>query len=565
MSQSHIPQPDSRSAAPAEVFDSTAIAPHGPSVSGIGSGDPSSTEAPVHSGQKNTIDISVERQFMPIDNFFWTVQMKPGHLIWYTPIHPSRCNKIVNYLTGIYNTWAGGLEYNFKIAGTGFHAGALAFVRIPPNRHPTDFKSPAEWGVFEYMIIDPKTLEIITLELMDQRRLHFHFMQMDEKDPDTFGGYIACYVLMELNTSSTGTQQISVQALCRPGPNFTLNQLVPPPGSIGPVPNVFPEALLDAMTPQYGDIGFRTKMGVEIMIAEPKALQKVQIIHQMGLNSKPALDLDIMGKHMREGKNIFAADAWNKEDAFSWFPTCTARSIFVQAKITSSSAFNYIVDNQTMGWWGGIPPLKTWDVGIKYFKSQATNLKTKFVRSGTIERGGFLVSEMEVTDPDKETGLDAQEKGALSIIPNDMWILPTDAQEGKDVWTIPATGEVVIRYATKAVYNKFRIKEPQTEAVVRALLKYDLTNAVPQGMAVHLGMFNHKTHVPLGQVKLYRNGVMTMGDQHADQIFEDVAFNYVGLIPERNPIRSSGKEMMNSMMGSHTHQMKSFLSSQRQI
>lgn len=563
MSQAHIPQPDSRSAAPAEVFDSTAIAPHGPSVSGIGSGDPSSTEAPVHSGQKNTIDISVERQFMPIDNFFWTVQMKPGHLIWYTPIHPSRCNTIVNYLTGIYNTWAGGLEYNFKIAGTGFHAGALAFVRIPPNRHPTDFKSPAEWGVFEYMIIDPKTLEIITLDLMDQRRLHFHFMQMDEKDPDTFGGYIACYVLMELNTSSTGTQQISVQALCRPGPQFTLNQLVPPTGSIGPAPNVFPEALLDAMTPQYGDIGFRTKMGLELIVSEPKSLQKIQIIHQMGLNSKPALEQDIMGKHMRDGKNIFAADAWNSAEAFAWFPTCSARTAYVDSKSTEASVVRYMLDNQKMGWWGGIPGSKTWKMSLKYYKSAVLRLATQFVKVETVDRGGFLVSSMEVTDESKDAGLNAMESIALSVEPNDQWILPPDAQEGKDVWTIPASGEVVIRYATKAVYQKFRVKEAQTEAVVRALLKYDLTNAVPQGMAVHLGMYNHKTHVPLGQVKMYRNGVMTMGDQHADQIFEDVAFNYVGLIPERNSIRSSGKEVMNSMMGSYTHQMKNLISSQQ--
>lgn len=52
MSQQHIPQPNSQSAAPAEVFDSTADAPHGQTVSALGTPGPRPGEVVVHTGQK---------------------------------------------------------------------------------------------------------------------------------------------------------------------------------------------------------------------------------------------------------------------------------------------------------------------------------------------------------------------------------------------------------------------------------------------------------------------------------------------------------------------------------
>lgn len=228
MSEQHIPQPNSQSAAPAEVFDSTADAPHGQTVSALGTPGPRPGEVVVHTGQKNSLDFSIDRQFIPIDTFIWSTTQPRGTLLWQSPVHPTRVNPLVAYISEIYNTWGGGIEFNFKVAGTGFHAGALAFVRVPPNRRPQQFATPTEWGAFEYVVMDPKTLEVLSLDVMDQRQLNFHFMKLDESDPTSFGGYIACYVLIPLNTSSTGTQQIAVQAFSRPGATFTMNQLIMP-------------------------------------------------------------------------------------------------------------------------------------------------------------------------------------------------------------------------------------------------------------------------------------------------------------------------------------------------
>nr|QJI53541.1 MAG: hypothetical protein 3 [Picornavirales sp.] len=252
MSQAHIPQPSSQSAAPAEVFDSTADAPHGASVSALGTAGPKAGEVSSHSGQKNSFDFSIHRQFIPTDTFLWSTAATRGTLLWSTPIHPSRANPLIAYLSGMYNTWGGSIEYNFKVAGTGFHAGALAFVRIPPNKDPKHYNNPSSWGAFEYVVMDPKTLEVMSVDVIDQRPLMFHYMNFDPKDPMTFGGYLACYVLIPLNTSSTGSQTIAVQVFDRPGTTFTLNQLIiptaevlenPQPAMIGQALNVYSDTL----------------------------------------------------------------------------------------------------------------------------------------------------------------------------------------------------------------------------------------------------------------------------------------------------------------------------------
>nr|WPV63599.1 MAG: capsid protein [Wufeng shrew picorna-like virus 55] len=228
MSEAHIPQPNSQSAAPAEAFDSTADAPHGPTVSGIGVPAGPPQEISPHTGAANTFDITIHRQFIPIDTVVWSVTQTKGTLLWFRPIHPKYCNDLTAYLQEIYNCWGGGIEFNFKVAGTGFHAGALAMVRIPPNRHPNEFLTASSWGAFEYVVIDPKMLEVSSLDVSDQRPIAYHYQPFDSSNSYTFGGWIAMYVLIPLNTSATGSQQIAVQVFSRPGPSFNFSQLIMP-------------------------------------------------------------------------------------------------------------------------------------------------------------------------------------------------------------------------------------------------------------------------------------------------------------------------------------------------
>nr|QJI53573.1 MAG: capsid protein [Picornavirales sp.] len=226
MSTSHIPQPEA--GAPDEVFDSVSSQVVQPVVSGLGIPAGPPQEIPAHTGQMNTFDMQLHRQWVPGDVVIWTVTQTAGTLIWKKPIHPTFMNDLIAWFSGAYNTWGGNADYRFKIAGTGFHAGAIAIVRIPPNRKPEDFPTPASWGAFEYMVLDPKTLETESVGVSDQRPIAFHYFPFNEEEPMSFGGWIAMYVLVPLNTSSTGSQQIAIQTFCKPGNNFQFSQLIMP-------------------------------------------------------------------------------------------------------------------------------------------------------------------------------------------------------------------------------------------------------------------------------------------------------------------------------------------------
>lgn len=277
MSQAHIPQPNSQSSAPAEAFDSTADAPHGPTVAGIGVPAGPPQEIPVHTGAQNTFDITIHRQFIPMDTVTWSTAQVKGTLIWFTPVHPSRANPILSYLTPLYNAWGGPLEYNFKIAGTGFHAGAIAIVRIPPNRHPSEFTSPSQWGPFEYVVMDPKMLEVASLEVSDQRPIAYHYNPLNLQDSYSFGGYLAMYVLVPLNTSSTGSQTIAIQVFNRPGATFQFSQLITP--SIGSPQVKIPQELDQYLSFSKNDVLANMPIWVESLYIQPSTTKQVKTVY----------------------------------------------------------------------------------------------------------------------------------------------------------------------------------------------------------------------------------------------------------------------------------------------
>lgn len=226
---SHIPQPDTASA-PAEVVqdqDANNMTFQASLAQDGGPGAPS-REAVIYSGAMNGLDPHLTSHFFPTSQFTWSTTDLPGKLLWSMYIHPSQCNMYLAYLQALYNLWAGGIDINIKVAGTGFHAGAIAIVRIPPNRKASEFTTPASWGAFEYVVIDPKTLEITSFHLIDQRQVLYHYQPFDSSNPNSFGCSVGVYVLQTLNTSSTGANQISLQVFTKAAADFQFAQMVPP-------------------------------------------------------------------------------------------------------------------------------------------------------------------------------------------------------------------------------------------------------------------------------------------------------------------------------------------------
>lgn len=219
--------PDSSASAPAEVFDSTIGASTG-ALSQVGLPGPETTETPIHAGMVNGVDPYFNSQYIALSQFTWSTAQDPATLLFSQPIHPQSSHQWIRHLSAMYNTFGGGFDFAFKVAGTGFHAGGIIFVRLPPNIKPESLRTLADITAFEYKIMDPKTLEVEINSIMDQRNIMYHWLGgFDVNDPQTFGGFIAAYVLLPLNTSSTGATTIQVQVWTKPSPNFMFAQIKP--------------------------------------------------------------------------------------------------------------------------------------------------------------------------------------------------------------------------------------------------------------------------------------------------------------------------------------------------
>jgi hypothetical protein len=197
-------------------------------ISAIGVAPPASAQEVVsHGTQQNNIDPYAYINFLAVANITWSTSQLAGTILYSTPLHPSRINWLIAFYANLYNLWGGGFEYKMKVAGTGFHAGALAIARIPPNIDPYSLNTVEDLTAFEYEVFDPKQLEMFTRVLVDQRNIMYHYRNLDLKDPNTFGGYFVIFVLMPLNTSSTGVNQINVQIFTRAAQDFTFSQIRP--------------------------------------------------------------------------------------------------------------------------------------------------------------------------------------------------------------------------------------------------------------------------------------------------------------------------------------------------
>lgn len=285
MSTVNAPQPDA--SGPAEVFDSTIAAPSG-NISRIGLPGPNNAEAPMHTGAANGIDPFFHTQYIALATFTWSTISDPGSLLWSIPIHPTETHQWLAHLAKMYNAWAGGIDFALKIAGTGFHAGAIMVARIPPNIKPSALTSTTAVTAFEYTIMDPKMLEVEIKSVMDQRNVMYHYLPLDIENRQTFGGFVAVYVLLPLSTSSTGATEISIQVLARPSQNFTFTQIRPI--NLDTIPIVVPTDLENALDFRNERTALREYMGLDninIWSAKTKPFLEPETVNAIGFDQEP--------------------------------------------------------------------------------------------------------------------------------------------------------------------------------------------------------------------------------------------------------------------------------------
>jgi hypothetical protein len=219
-----------------DKFDNVGGPTDGATLSTIDAPPADTKVAQVYATQLNSHDPYIYQNYVHMTNLVWTTNDLAGTVLFSTPITPEMTNPIIKYLQGIYNTWRGGFDYKLIIAGTAFHAGRLIMYRLPPNLQPIDVITPSDMTHFPYVILDVKSIEPVAESLQDQTQVMYHYKPYNPQNPNTFGGWFCVAVYLQLNTSSSGVNQINVDIQVKASPDFHMSQIIPPAiiGNTGP-------------------------------------------------------------------------------------------------------------------------------------------------------------------------------------------------------------------------------------------------------------------------------------------------------------------------------------------
>jgi hypothetical protein len=163
------------------------------------------------------------------DTFPWSASNLPGTKLYTSKIWPNSTFPIFKYITKVYNTWGGHINYRASLVGNAFVGGKLAMTWLPPNLNPDDFRTAQDLTVFPYVVCDAKETDTIDLQTGDQNALKYHLFPRtvaDESNPDYFGGWFIIFVLNQL-VAAPNTNAITVQLYvnCH---DMHLGQIIPP-------------------------------------------------------------------------------------------------------------------------------------------------------------------------------------------------------------------------------------------------------------------------------------------------------------------------------------------------
>lgn len=180
-------------------------------------------------GTLQDLDTYIRTHYIQIAKLNWNTSQLEGTILYTNQIHPLRANKIIRHLYKIFNTWTGGLDYKIKIAATGFNAGAIVAFRLPPNIDVSRLKTVENMTHFPHIIIEAKTLEMPTVEFIDQLRMFFHYTSdLDPANPDTFGGHLVIGVWSPLVAVGNGPSSVNIVISNKASQNFNYAQIIPP-------------------------------------------------------------------------------------------------------------------------------------------------------------------------------------------------------------------------------------------------------------------------------------------------------------------------------------------------
>ncbi|APG76874.1 hypothetical protein 2 [Beihai picorna-like virus 120] len=199
----------------------------------------------------NMLDPYFYSQFVLLNSFSWSNQDQKNKILWSIELKPENMHANLAYITAMYNAWVGDFEFMLKIAGTGFHGGALGVAWIPPNLNVEDL-SGAELTIFDYLLLDPKMQDLKGFAGKDVKNVDFHWkdneaaaqFNSDFAKVASKGGYLVMFVVLPLITSTTGNNAINLAIFNRVAPTFRVGQMIPIK-YVKPSPALFHDPFLD--------------------------------------------------------------------------------------------------------------------------------------------------------------------------------------------------------------------------------------------------------------------------------------------------------------------------------
>jgi len=199
---------------------------------------PIAQEIPIHTTAINVIDPHLKEQFILTEQGSWKTSHAAGHVLFTKAVHPRSANRFVNYLSGLYGTWGGSIDWQVLIAGTGFNGGKLLLVKTPPYVDASKM-TLTEITVFPNIVIDVKAQDSFGLTGVDQRPIAYHQVNIPPQqvslttttkfmDMVSTGGWISLIVLNPLIAANMSTGVVTYSLFSRLGEDFQFSQMVPP-------------------------------------------------------------------------------------------------------------------------------------------------------------------------------------------------------------------------------------------------------------------------------------------------------------------------------------------------
>jgi len=489
------------------------------------------TESVAHATTVNIIDSFFYEQFVPLTNFTWATSQAPGTMLWTTPITPLRGHANLAYITKMYNIWTGSLEYSLKVAGTGFHAGALAMVKTPPNVDPNKLTSANLFGYYPYVVIDPKTLECTMKAGHDQRNVMYHYLSEPLTNTSAIGGHLSIFVLQALNTSSTGTAQINVQVFNRVGPDFMLLQMMPVDINDDPVVGSDYDELLDYKPLHrlvYDADNYCDRLVILAATTTSSSNTNGLVSVHLGTNydgDMIPLEYIVQGKLSAAPAGNIVVDAFY-ETRLTWTGNeYVAFNCPVQTDATPSGQF-YVVSNNndyafTMSSTSQID-FSTGGSGVTFAVKNATGVPTT---------SGQLFEVMPVRPLYNPTA------GAKPIIPG-----VNESIVSFSCWDTRRQYYLTYKDALPTVAGTTRSKAYSYSLTTRFINQFIKEHPVPLGDhdAMLFQLVSKSALQPVCYIKLYRQGYFTAAARAVETSFKffDVGVKFIGYIRDTDPIPS---------------------------